>query len=126
MAHSLDEGLRPARLRSAPKRIAATSFLVLALLMGVKAFYVVLQGGVVSGNEVTAAATNRSNLAYVALWSVLYLWSGAIVLYRTWTDGLDRRLLWLAPFGAYVIASACWSQAPSHRQSRPACWRSTW
>ena len=94
-----------------PRRPFVTAFLVLAIVMCVKAFYNLMQGGPADPAHGPTNASLQGNLVYAALWLSLYLCSAAIVGWQVWRQGLPYRLLGLLAVGAYVVASASWAES---------------
>ena len=94
-----------------PRRPLVTTFLVVAIVMCVKAFYGLLQGGPADTIRGPTNANQQGNLVYAALWLGLYLSSAAIVVREVRRRGLPYRLLGLLMVGAYVVASAGWAES---------------
>ena len=93
-----------------PRRPFVTTVLVLAIVMCVKAFYNLAQGGPADPAHGPTNANLQGNLVYAALWLSLYLSSASIVAWQVWRRGLPYRLLGLLAVGAYVVASASWAE----------------
>lgn len=93
-----------------PRRPVVTAFVVLAVLMCVKAFYNIMQGGPAIGDRGPTDANSRGNLVYVALWAGLYLASASIVAVQVWRRGIPLRMAALLGAMLYVMASAGWSE----------------
>lgn len=93
-----------------PRQPLVTTFLVLAVVMCVKAFYNLMQGGPADPVHGPTNANQQGNLVYAALWLSLYLSSAAVVGWQVWRRGLPYRLLGLLAVGAYVVTSASWAE----------------
>ena len=93
-----------------PHRRFIMIFLVLAIVMCVKAFYNLLQGGPADPAHGPTNANLQGNLVYAALWLSLYLSATMIVCWQVWRRGLPYRVLGLLMVGAYVVASASWAE----------------
>lgn len=96
------------------------TFVCFIVLMSVAAFYPLFQDpgfifrdtAISAVGRVTESAANRSNPLYILFWMIAFAGAAWLSLKSAIERGIEKRLLLLLLFAAYVAASTLWSVSP--------------